>query len=368
MNDSLSAVQARISELRSRIDSLSGHGAPGSSSGAATFAGMLAQAMGDGTAGAGTVGSAAGGAGLGTGAGAATGLIGAAGALSGLTVGQSGDLGAQAVASARQYIGVPYVWGGEDPRTGVDCSGLVQYVYGKLGIKLPRVSQDQAHVGRKVDSLSQARPGDLVFFGEPAHHVGIYVGDGKMIDAPHRGATVGVHKVWGSLTSIRRVTPESPATAGPLTSGTLGSGALGSGALGSSAPSGPYAELFTDAGRRYGVDPLLLSAVARAESGYNPRAVSGVGARGLMQIMPGPARELGVDPDDPAQAVDGAARLLRQLLDRFGGRVDLALAGYNAGPGAVQRYGGVPPYTETQNYVRRVTQYRAALSAGESPR
>ena len=116
----------------------------------------------------------------------------------------------------------------------------------------------------------------------------------------------------------------------------------------------PYASLFESAAAKYGVSPDLLSAVAKQESGYNPNATSPAGAQGLMQLMPGTAAGLGVTNSfDPAQAVDGAAKLLRSLLDRFG-NTELALAGYNAGPGAVLRYGGVPPYPETTNYVRSV--------------
>ena len=101
-------------------------------------------------------------------------------------------------------------------------------------------------------------------------------------------------------------------------------------------------------------DSALLAAMARTESSFQPGAVSPAGAQGLMQLMPGTARGLGVaDPFDPAQAVDGAARLMRDLIDRFG-RVDHALAGYNAGPGAVLRYDGVPPYAETQGYVAKI--------------
>jgi soluble lytic murein transglycosylase-like protein len=101
------------------------------------------------------------------------------------------------------------------------------------------------------------------------------------------------------------------------------------------------------------------------ESGFNADAHSGAGALGLMQLMPDTAKQLGVsDPLDPAQNVDGGARLLRSLLDQFGGRLDMALAAYNAGPAAVERYGGIPPYPETQAYVRDVmSAYRAgALS------
>jgi len=128
------------------------------------------------------------------------------------------------------------------------------------------------------------------------------------------------------------------------------------------AMTGSYSSLFTSAGAAHGVDPRLLEAVAQVESGMDPTAISPAGAQGLMQLMPATAAGLGVtDPFDPAQAVDGAARLLRQHLDRFGS-VELALAAYNAGPGAVDRHGGIPPYAETQNYVRRVLDRLGAAS------
>jgi hypothetical protein len=254
-----------------------------------------------------------------------------------------GSLGQAVVDQARKYLGVPYVWGGTNPKTGLDCSGLVQRAYADLGYDLPRVSYQQATAGRPVASLAQAQPGDILAFGSPVHHVGIYVGDNKMIEAPRPGKDVRIGPVYETPTAIRRIVDDAPATAptGPVPAGRVPA-------------STPYADLFNGAAAKYDVSATLLSAVARQESGYQPRAVSPAGAQGLMQLMPATARGLHVsDPMDPAQSVDGAARLLRSLLDRFD-RTDLALAAYNAGPGAVLRYGGVPPYPETRNYVRSV--------------
>jgi len=102
-----------------------------------------------------------------------------------------------------------------------------------------------------------------------------------------------------------------------------------------------------------GVDPDLFLRLIGAESSFNPDAVSSKGATGLSQLMPGTAAELGVDPTDPIQNLRGGARYLRQQLDEFGDPV-LALAAYNAGPGNVRKYGGVPPFAETQNYVAKI--------------
>jgi hypothetical protein len=110
-----------------------------------------------------------------------------------------------------------------------------------------------------------------------------------------------------------------------------------------------------DAARRHAVDESLIRAVIHAESAYRHDAVSPKGAQGLMQLMPATQRELAVaDPYDPALNIDGGTRYLARLLDQFGGDVDLASAAYNAGPDAVRRHGGIPPYDETREYVRRV--------------
>jgi soluble lytic murein transglycosylase-like protein len=135
--------------------------------------------------------------------------------------------------------------------------------------------------------------------------------------------------------------------------GRRGAGARG--ALGGAARPNRFAggaETLLASARRHGVDPLLVKAVILAESAGRRWATSPKGAMGLMQLLPATARRFGVaDPFDPAQNVAGGTRYLRWLLDRFGGDVTLALAGYNAGGGAVDRHGGVPPYRETRNYV-----------------
>ncbi|WP_226346422.1 transglycosylase SLT domain-containing protein [Agilicoccus flavus] len=396
------------------------------------------------------------------------------------------------VASAKKYLGVPYRWGGTNPRTGLDCSGFTQLVYRENGISLPRVARAQQDVGTRIGSLADAKAGDLLFFGDPATHVTMYLGDGKMIHAPRTGDVVKIAEVYRKPTTIRRYLPDSAfvsgttrgagttgdarldgvgsapaasmapsATTGPTSAPgvsavqsaraasavsaaraavanaaiSLGSSSAATGATtsaggwagapvddtwgdasataaksgvanllgdglggvedatpaasvvnattavrpamtrlgrtGAALPGSVLAQapatlqaLFTAAEAKYGVSADLLAAVAKQESNFTTTAVSHAGARGLMQLMPGTARGLGVrDSFDPAQAVDGAARLLRDHLKTFDGSVRLALAAYNAGAGAVRRYDGVPPYAETQNYVRKIMANLGTVSA-----
>ena len=144
--------------------------------------------------------------------------------------------------------------------------------------------------------------------------------------------------------------------------------------LGRAIPPQTLKPLVTSLAARHRLDPRLVHAVIRVESGYNPRAISSKGAIGLMQLMPATARELDIDdPFDPAQNIAGGTRYLRSLLDRFQGSLELALAGYNAGPAAVRRFGGVPPFAETRTYVERVLRdYRGdetySLASGGAAR
>ena len=321
--EGLTAVQSRIAEIQSRMASFAAGGPNAAWLSAASAAGL------DGT----------------SATARATGTAGTSGAAAGATAETA------VVAAATTYLGVPYLWGGTDPARGLDCSGFTQRVFADVGITLPRTSSQQATAGTAVAGLADARPGDLVFFDNSSSragidHVGLYLGNGKMIAAPQEGDVVKVQDV-GTPSVIRRVLPTTAppaAAAGPSTLSGV-----------------PYSDLFTAAAARHDVPAALLAGVAKVESGFDSTAVSPAGAQGLMQFMPATAAGLGVRPMDPASAVDGAARYLSQITARFGS-TDLALAAYNAGPTAVASAGGIPPYPETQDYVRKVTAAAAAYA------
>ena len=132
-----------------------------------------------------------------------------------------------------------------------------------------------------------------------------------------------------------------------------------------SARSHEFHDIIVSYARRYGLDPSLVKGVIHAESAFNVRAVSPKGAQGLMQLMPDTARLLGVrNPFQPQQNIAGGTLYLSQLVTRYSGNVKLALAAYNAGPGAVEKYGGIPPYRETQQYVQRVLQLAQRYRVG----
>ena len=155
---------------------------------------------------------------------------------------------------------MPYRWGGTDPASGLDCSGLVQRVMKDLGVTMPRTVRDQRNVGREVDSLAQAKPGDLLVFG--SHHIGIYVGNGKMLHAPHTGDRVKISDVYATPTRIRRVLP-SGSTAATSAVDSLRPISLRQSNSGDA--SHRYDALFERATRTYDLPAGLLRAVASVD-------------------------------------------------------------------------------------------------------
>jgi cell wall-associated NlpC family hydrolase len=277
--------------------------------------------------------------------------------------GDDGVSGQDVVNEATQFEGTPYVWGGTTPQ-GFDCSGFTQYVFGQMGVQLPRTSEEQATVGTPVASLADAQPGDLVFFAgsdgsaSSPGHVGIYIGDGEMIDAPHTGTSVQVQAVSsaGPVVAIRQV----------LGGGTSGGGTSGgSTVMGNVTVPGQYVSTIEQAATNNGIPASLLAALVSHESGFNPTAVSSAGAEGIAQFMPGTAAGMGIDPDNPTEAINAAAKLLGSYTRQFGSYAD-ALAAYDAGSSAVERYGGIPPYAETQAYVPAVLSMAGLSGTGES--
>jgi soluble lytic murein transglycosylase-like protein len=181
-----------------------------------------------------------------------------------------------------------------------------------------------------------------------------------MIEQTRQSAVTGI--VPGASASPSTVAQQPTAFASALQAATTSSAATtpAQGATGA-AQSTPYDALVEQAAQRNGVDPAVLHGLIQQESGFDPNAQSGAGASGLTQLMPGTASSLGVaNPLDPAEAIEGGARYLSQMLGAFGGNTADALAAYNAGPGAVKQYGGVPPYAETQSYVTKVLGYAEA--------
>lgn len=121
---------------------------------------------------------------------------------------------------------------------------------------------------------------------------------------------------------------------------------------------GDFNQIIDSASKKYNINSSIIKSVIKAESNFNPSVVSSSGAMGLMQLMPDTALSLGVDePFDPMENIEGGVKYLKDMLNKFGGNLELALAAYNAGPGNVTKYGGIPPFQETQNYVSKIMGY-----------
>jgi soluble lytic murein transglycosylase-like protein len=178
------------------------------------------------------------------------------------------------------------------------------------------------------------------------------------VPAPTPGGTsfsTALASAQSATTFASAAAPATTKTAAPMGASELPAGT-------------PYAAEITAAAKAHGLDPALLAGLVKQESGFKPDAGSPAGARGLTQLMPATAAGLGVtNVLDPVQNLNGGAKYLKQQLDAFNGDTALALAAYNAGPGAVKRFGGIPPYAETQNYVRIVQQNAASLRTASAP-
>jgi soluble lytic murein transglycosylase-like protein len=121
---------------------------------------------------------------------------------------------------------------------------------------------------------------------------------------------------------------------------------------------GDFNEIIDNNSKKYNINSSIIKAIIKAESDFDPSVVSSAGAMGLMQLMPDTAKSLGVgEPFDPVENIEGGVKYLKEMLNKFGGNLELALAAYNAGPGNVVKYGGIPPFQETENYVAKIMGY-----------
>jgi hypothetical protein len=260
------------------------------------------------------------------------------------------DAGGAVVAAALAQLGWPYVWGGESrAEGGFDCSGLVDYALASAGLPVGRLdAAGLQRLARRLPAAAGLLPGDLVFVGDPAHHVGLVVAPGLAVEAPHRGALVRVEALGdGGWTGAGRIL-QPGATAVP--------GRAVEFAVPAYVPA-RLRGLVARSSRAEQVPPALLAAQLEAESGFDPSAVSPAGAQGIAQFMPAtwagnwnPQR--GRSPFEPAPAIAAQARLMHLLLERSSGDVAAALAAYNAGPGVLA---GAWP-RETRAYVARITR------------
>ncbi len=242
-----------------------------------------------------------------------------------------------------------------------------------LAMTLPQAALAAKKASRAVPTSAPGRSPDRVYSfvdGTGVIHFGntAGLGDNRWKEVRSAGSNLSVlvfRPESGRKLRVPRSTldPANPAYGlsfmGPPNPRSRGWLASSTGSRRNGLPPLEVARLIERAAARHDVEPELIHAVVRAESGYNDQAISRAGAMGLMQLMPGTADMVGVnDALEPAQNVEGGTRYLRMMLDRFGNDLSLAIAAYNAGPGAVENYGGIPPYRETRDYLQRVLRFR----------
>ncbi|HBJ1645859.1 TPA: C40 family peptidase [Clostridium botulinum] len=271
----------------------------------------------------------------------------------------------------KSYLGTDYLYGGSDPSTGFDCSGLVQYCYGKYGIELPRTTYEQVLCGSYVE-YENLQAGDLVFFGtsDDIHHVGVYIGEGQYIHAPQTGDVVKISSLSDrkDFYEARRVF-EVKESINNSTNSTDTENKI----LYTALPNNKeFVDIFYKVEAETGVDSTLLASIAITESSLNPNDVSSAGASGLCQLMPDTFIELGFDISnifDPYTNVLACAYEIQDLYNYscIKRPIDM-LTAYNGGIGNFMKYGGaIPNNRENQEYSGKVLNFYSQLSNGQQP-
>ncbi|CAI3207708.1 peptidoglycan DL-endopeptidase CwlO [Clostridium neonatale] len=274
----------------------------------------------------------------------------------------------------KSYLGTDYVYGGSSPSTGFDCSGLVQYCYGKYGISLPRTTYQQVLCGSHIE-YDDMKAGDLVFFGtsDDVHHVGVYIGNGEYLHAPQTGDVVKVSDITSrtDFYEARRVFEVKEAN--DDSSSEDGESSKNEKILYTALPNKKdLVDIFYKVESETGVDAVLLASIAMTESGLNPNAVSGAGASGLCQLMPQTFKQIGFDESmifDPYTNVKACAYYVSDLYNySYIDSVEDMLTAYNGGPGNFKKYNGaIPGNAENQQYSGKVLNFYSQLSNGEQP-
>lgn len=312
-----------------------------------------------------------------------TSLAGGSISLGGAAVSVDPETWAKVLEELESHLGEPYQWGGCTPSTGFDCSGLVQYCYGKFGITLPRTTYEQVLCGTHVD-MGDLKAGDLVFFGTAGdvHHVGVYLGNGQYLHSPQTGDVVKVSELISrsDFYEGRRVFEEKEDTSedgdtpadGESESNSDDSSSDEERILYTALPNNTdLVDIFYKVGEETGVDPILLASIAMQESSLNPNAVSSAGASGLCQLMPNTFSKYADSSQifDPYTNVTACAKYVNELYSySYINTPEDMLTAYNGGPGNFDIYRGpIPGNTENQQYSGKVLNYYSQLSNGEQP-